>query len=136
MIRHFFTPQFLAFLVVGSTAAFINWSSRILFSFWLTYPVAVFVAYLLALACAFMLNKYYVFPKSDRPLNKQMRDFFLTNIAFLPVVWSAAIMLAEFMPHILVTPYNEEIAHAIAIAIPMFATFLIYKFIAFRVQSS
>ena len=100
----------------------------------MTYPIAVFVAYLLALACAFILNKYYVFPKSDRPLNKQMRDFFLTNLAFLPVVWSAAIMLAKFMPHILATQYTEEIAHAIAIAIPMFATFLIYKFIAFRVQ--
>jgi putative flippase GtrA len=133
VIRHFFTPQFLAFLVVGTTAAFINWSSRILFSFWLTYPIAVFIAYLLALACAFILNKYYVFPKSDRPLNKQMRDFFLTNIAFLPVVWSAAIMLAKFIPHIFVTQYTEEIAHAIAIAIPMFATFLIYKFIAFKV---
>lgn len=133
MIRHFFTPQFLAFLAVGTTAAFINWSSRIIFSFWLTYPIAVFMAYLLALACAFILNKYYVFPRSNRPLNKQMRDFFLTNIAFLPVVWSAAIMLARFIPHIFDTQYTEEIAHAIAIAIPMFATFLIYKFIAFKV---
>lgn len=62
-----------------------------------------------------------------------MRDFFITNIAFLPVVWSAAIMLAKLIPHILVTQYNEEIAHAIAISIPMFATFLIYKFIAFKV---
>lgn len=133
MIRHFFTPQFLAFLAVGTTAAFINWFSRILFSFWLTYSTAVFIAYLLALACAFILNKYYVFPKSNRPLNKQMRDFFITNIAFLPVVWSAAILLAKFIPHILATQYNEEIAHAIAISIPMFATFLIYKFIAFKV---
>jgi len=133
VIRHFFTPQFLAFLAVGTTAALINWSSRILFSFWLTYPTAVFIAYLLALACAFILNKYYVFPKSDRPLKKQMRDFVITNIAFLPVVWSAAIILAKYIPYIFTTQYNEEIAHAIAIAIPMFATFLIYKFIAFKV---
>ena len=61
-----------------------------------------------------------------------MRDFTITNIAFLPVVWSAAILLAEMIPNIVATQYNEEIAHAIAIAIPMFITFLIYKFVAFK----
>ena len=135
MIRHFFTPQFLGFVAVGSIAALINWSSRILFSIWVSYPVAVFIAYMVALSCAFILNKYYVFPKSDRPLSKQMRDFVITNIAFLPVVWSAAIILAGLIPQIYATDYNEEIAHAIAIAIPMFATFLIYKFIAFKESS-
>ena len=134
MIRHFFTPQFLAFLAVGSTAALINWSSRILFSLWTSYPVAVFIAYMVALGSAFIMNKFYVFPRSNRPLKKQMRDFIITNIAFLPVVWSAAILLAILIPRISATPYYEEIAHAIAIAIPMFATFLIYKFIAFKEQ--
>ena len=134
MIKHFFTPQFVVFLGVGSTAALLNWLSRILISAWLSYSLAVIIAYALGMTCAFILNRIYVFPKSNRPVNKQMRDFALTNFAFMPVVWASSLLLVELIPHIILTPYTEEIAHAIAIAIPMFATFLIYKFIAFRVD--
>lgn len=134
MIRHFFTPQFVLFLGVGSTAALLNWLSRILLSEWVSYSLAVIIAYGLGMTCAFILNRIYVFPKSKRPMNKQMRDFALTNFAFMPVVWLTAIILVEFIPYIIITPYTEEIAHAIAIAVPMFATFLIYKFIAFKVD--
>lgn len=134
MIKHFFTPQFVVFLGVGSTAALLNWLSRIFISIWLPYSLAVILAYAFGMTCAFILNRIYVFPKSNRPVKKQMRDFALTNFAFMPVVWLASILLVDLIPHIFVTPYTEEIAHAIAIAIPMFATFLIYKFIAFKVD--
>ena len=134
MIRHFFTPQFVVFLGVGSTAALLNWLSRIFISTWLPYSLAVILAYLCGMTCAFILNRIYVFPKSNRPVRKQMRDFALTNFAFMPVVWLSSILLVDLIPHIIITPYTEEIAHAIAIAIPMFATFLIYKFIAFKVD--
>ena len=136
MIRHFLTPQFVVFLVVGSTAALLNWLSRIVFSIWVSYSTAVIIAYLLAMTCAFILNRIFVFPKSTRPVGRQARDFAITNIAFFPVVWLSSLLLVELIPYVVLTPYTEEIAHGIAIAIPMFATFLIYKFIAFRVDHS
>ena len=92
------------------------------------------IAYVFGIASAFLLNRIFVFPNTNRPVKKQMRDFVLTNVAFFPVVWVMSILLASALPSVGITMYTEGIAHAIAISIPMMATFLIYKFIAFKVE--
>lgn len=134
MISHFLNTQFLAFLAVGSLAAALHWLCRYLLSYWISFELAVAIAYVFGIASAFLLNRIYVFPNTNRPVNKQMRDFVLTNVAFFPVVWVMSILLASVLPSVGITLYTEGIAHAIAISIPMMATFLIYKFIAFKVE--
>ena len=53
---------------------------------------------------------------------------------FLPVVWSAALLLRKTLWYIGMTQYVEGLAHALALAVPMFLTFLIYKFRTFRID--
>ena len=132
MIRHFFTRQFLRFLLVGGTAAFLHWSARILLSLWLPFGWAVALAYAVGIVIAFVLNRIFVFPQSTKPIGRQGRDFILINLAFFPVVWAAALAIDKALKSLSVTFYPEAIAHAIAVALPMAATFLIYKFFAFK----
>jgi putative flippase GtrA len=131
MIRHFFTAQFLLFVLVGVTAAFMNWAARLVFNIWVSFPLAVLLAYGFGMASAFELNRRFVFPASPRPLRKQARVFILTNLAFLPVVWGASIYLRSILSDFGVMKYAEGIAHGLALTIPVLITFLVYKFIAF-----
>lgn len=132
MVKYFFTWQFLRFLAVGGLAALMNWLSRLVLSLWLSFPLAVVVAYGIGMLVAFLLNSYFVFPKSVRARHEQARDFVLVNLLFFPVVWFAAIKINNYLVSIGFIKFSHELAHAIAIALPMMATFLMYKFVAFK----
>ena len=132
MLKHFVSRQFAGFLIAGGCAALLHWLARIVLSLFMPYSWAVVFAYGVGMAVAFLLNSYYVFPTSDKPVPKQARDFLVINIAFFPVVWAASMQLNRFLTGTGVVRYSEEIAHALAISIPVFATFLLYKFFAFR----
>lgn len=131
MIRHFFSAQFLLFLIVGTSAAALNWITRLALSAWVSFPVAVLLAYVVGMATAFELNRRFVFPSSPRPMLKQAKVFISVNLAFLPVVWEASILLKDLLDKTGVVKFSEGIAHGLALTIPVFITFLIYKFIAF-----
>lgn len=132
MISHFFTKQFLGFLLVGGVAALLHWLSRIMLSNWMSFSSAVVIAYLFGILTAFILNSFFVFPKSDKPKIKQARDFIFTNLCFFPIAWIAAIGFNRLLQSFGISSYSELISHGIAVGLPMFATFLIYKFFAFK----
>lgn len=132
MIRHFLTWQFVSFLAVGGFAALLHWLARIVFSLWLPFALAVACAYGVGMAAAFVLNSLFVFPNSDRSRRQQIRDFVLINLAFFPVVWLASVKIDDLLLALNFTWQHEALAHALAISLPMLATFLIYKFFAFR----
>lgn len=131
MIRHFISTQFLLFLFVGTTAASLNWIVRLALSIWMSFPVAVLLAYVIGMATAFELNRRFVFPVSPRPVFKQAKVFILVNLAFLPVVWGISILLKDLLGEIGIMKFSEGIAHGLALTIPVLINFLIYKFIAF-----
>jgi putative flippase GtrA len=135
VIKYFFTKQFLGFLAVGGGAAFLHWLVRFLLSVWLPFSLAVIIAYGIGMLVAFLLNSFFVFPKSKRSKLLQARDFVLVNLSFLPLVWLAAIYVNNWLKTLGMIRHSEELAHAIAIAIPMLATFLIYKFFTFKEKS-
>lgn len=132
MIRHFLSRQFLLFLAVGGTAAFLHWLSRIILSHWFSFSWAVILAYGVGMAVAFTLNSLLVFPGSIKPRHRQARDFCVVNLAFFPFVWAAAIAVERLLGSLGITLFREALAHGVAVSIPMFATFLAYKFFAFK----
>lgn len=132
MIKHFFTKQFLSFLAVGGLAAFLHWLSRIMLSNWLPFSWAVASAYAVGMLVAFSLNRIFVFPKSNKPIRTQARDFIIVNLSFFPLVWLASMEINQVLLSLGMIRYTEALAHGIAVALPMLATFLIYKFIAFK----
>lgn len=132
MIKVFFTRQFLRFLVSGGAAALLHWLSRMVFSEWFSFAVAVLLAYGVGMACAFALNFFFVFPRSTQPIRQQIRGFVLVNLLFMPIVWLASMHIRRALNRIGDGSHIDAIAHGLAIMLPTFVTFLIYKYITFR----
>lgn len=132
MIKYFLTRQFLGFLAVGGLAALLHWLARLLLSIWLPFSWAVIFAYVVGMAVAFALNSFFIFPKSKKARHAQARDFVLVNLSFSPLVWLVAVTINSWLKTIGIVSHSEELAHALAIPLPMLATFLIYKFFTFQ----
>ena len=133
MLKHFLTRQFVKFLIIGGSAALINWIARIIINSWTDFSTSVIIAYLFGMAFAFTLNKIYVFPSSDRKISRQVRDFSMVNLVSFTMVWIISIALKSALEeHFGISLYAAEIAHFLALSAPMLISFLIYKFVAFK----
>lgn len=132
LLRLFLTRQFVGFVAVGGLAALLHWLARIGLSRWLPFHWAVPLAYGVGMAVAFTLNSLFVFPNSAKPRRAQARDFVLVNLAFFPVVWVVALALEAALTALGWTQHTQAIAHGVAVLVPTLATFLIYKFFAFK----
>jgi putative flippase GtrA len=132
MIRVFLSREFLRFVGVGATAAGANWAARIVASHWLTLSWSVVVAYCVGMAVAFALNSAFVFPGSPKPRERQAFEFIAVNLCFLPVVWLGTLAFDHVLRWTGLRRFSESIAHVFALAIPMFGSFLVYKFLIFK----
>lgn len=129
----YWSEQFARFLAVGGVALVGHWLSRFVFNAFVDYAFAIVFAYLVGIFVAFVLNKIYVFPYSERSLKFEVSMFFLVNIAAFPVVWVVAYALGEwilvrYMPRQLAF----ALAHGIAITLPVFANYALHRLITFR----
>ncbi|MFN3522314.1 MAG: GtrA family protein [Phenylobacterium sp.] len=128
----YFTPEFVRFLFAGGLAAAANFLSRFALQPGLGFLGAVFAAYLVGFAVAFVLNRAFVFPNSNRSLRSQIAWFLVFNLAALPVVVGASILLHRYvfgplMPEALA----EALAHGVSILLPVLVNFVAHKLVTF-----
>lgn len=125
--------EFFQFLMVGGLAAGVNFVTRIGFSEFFSYRIAIILAYLIGMITAFALSKHYVFEQSGRPFKDELRDFTIVNIFAVIQVWLISVGLAEYLfPFISFTFYPEEVAHLIGLAIPAITSYFGHKYFSFR----
>lgn len=129
----YLSEQFGRFLISGGLALALHWLSRFVLNWYISFGWAIVLAYAIGMLAAFVLNKIFVFPRSDRSLNFELFFFFLVNIAAFPFVWTVAFVLGEWL-FIRWMPQQTALAaaHGIAITFPVFVNFALHKFITFR----
>ncbi len=124
--------EFSRFVITGGFAAGVNFLSRIGFSEFMSYRVAVFVAYLVGMVTAFILAKVFVFAKSNQSTSNEFSRFTLVNIVAVIQVWFISVGLAEYgFPAIEFVFYPEEIAHLIGISVPVVTSYYGHKYFTF-----
>ena len=129
----FRTQQFFRFLMASGFAAFVNFVSRIFYSMFMEFSIAVIVAYFTGMLTAFVLSKTFVFGPSSHSTKKELYYFSLVNLAAAIQVWVVSVGLALYIfPYIGLALYREEIAHIIGISIPAFTSYLGHKKFSFR----
>jgi putative flippase GtrA len=129
----YLSRQFGRFLLAGGFAAIVNWLSRFAFNLVMSYALAIVAAYALGMAVAFMLNKYYVFPYSQRPVSNEMFFFVLFNLTAFPAVWVTAYVFGErVLPGLLPPQLALAIGHGCGVAVPALINFVLHKMITFR----
>lgn len=65
MIQQFLSRQFILFLVTGGTAALVNFGSRIVYNQWVSFSIAIVLAYLTGMVTAFVLARWLVFKQAN-----------------------------------------------------------------------
>lgn len=133
MIKHFFSKQFILFLLTGGIAAAVNFGSRILYSQRFDFSTAVILAYMTGMITAFVLAKLFVFKKSQQSVHRSALFFVLVNLVAILQTWGISMGLAHYLlPSLGVTLYVQEIAHATGVAVPVFTSYIGHKRWSFR----
>lgn len=132
MSKHIKT-EFAQFLLVGGVAALVNFFARILINKFVSFGVAVVLAYVVGMVTAFVLSKLYVFEQSGRHHLHELRDFTIVNLFAIVQVWLISVGLAEYaFPAMGYHFYAPEVAHLIGLGVPAVTSYFGHKHFSFR----
>lgn len=125
--------QFVGFIIIGGIAAFVNFSSRIIYNQWVNYSFSIFLAYVTGMFTAFLLMKTFLFTSSKQKNITSVFFFTMVNLAAVLQTWAISLVLQK---HVLIqvgfNVYVNEIAHAIGIMIPVFSSYIGHKHLSFK----
>ena len=132
MIHQFKSRQFVFFIVTGGIAAAVNFGSRIVFNWWVSFSLAIILAYLTGMMTAFILAKLFVFKNSRQSLPRSGMLFVLVNLVAVVQTWLISMALAYYvLPAIGVQAFVHEIAHAAGLIVPVFTSYVGHKKFSF-----
>jgi len=124
------------FLIAGGAAALVNWLARFPLEIVLPFAAALLGATAIGMTCGFLLYQGWVFPRSDRPLTQQIRDFVLVNLAGQLAMFLAAVLLREVL---LMLGFGallaSALAHMMGIAIGAVVNYLGHRHVTFARSS-
>lgn len=125
--------EFSAFLLVAGSAAALNLTSRALYSLALPFEVAVPLAYATGMVYAFLMYRRFVFGRSGRRLDQEIRGFLLVQAASFTQVWIVSTWLLDHVvPPIPIAHAQEAVAHLLGVISPVLVSYYGHKLIAFR----
>ena len=124
--------QALRFLAAGGTAALVNFGSRLLFSQWMPFALAVFCAFLIGLVTAFVLSRRWVFGPSGRGAKQEAPWFLLVNLVALLQTWLLSIWVAGLLSPRIGGARGEALAHFAGIMLPVVSSWFGHRYLTFR----
>ena len=127
------TAQLMRFLVVGGSAAAINWLLRFPLVLIMPQEWAVLLAYAVGMSVGFTLYRRFVFPGSDRPVGEQAMIFVVVNLVGAVVVLTTTLILVAMLTPLTVPDFvHEGLAHGTAIGLGAVINFLGHRSLTFR----
>lgn len=133
ILRDFFTRQFIYFLLAGGIAAVVNFTVGFAFSGMLPYHGDIILGHLSGMVVAFFLFEGRVFGRSIESRQVEVTTFVIVNIFSIIQTWFVYVGLHSYVfPSIHMTFYPDVIARVIAIAIPVFTSFIGHKYLTFK----
>lgn len=125
--------QVFRFLLLGGTAAAINWLARFPLSLVLPLSWAVLVAYMIGMSAGFVLYRSYVFQNSSRRGTQQIVDFVAVNALSAVLVLGLTWLFLSMMPsEAAPVELREGLAHGLAIGCGAVSNFFGHKLLTFR----
>jgi len=108
--------KFLKFVVAAGMSVPVNLASRILFSMFVPFELAIILSQICGMAVAYLLTKLFVFEDSGRKIHSELFRFTLVNLISLAQVWIVAVGLLRFiLPKFGITSHAEFVSHFIAL---------------------
>jgi putative flippase GtrA len=128
---------FVSFVVCGGLSACCNIGSRWLFSHWLSYPVAIVLAFPIGLLTAFLLFKFFVFGSAKlKRLPRETFWFIAVNVWGLLQTLGVSIGLADYVfPWLGMRFHPYDLAHGLGLASTVIPSFFGHKYFTFSKES-
>lgn len=125
--------QFVRFLLAGGIAAAANYGSRFVFSWWMSYAVAIVLAYLVGMTVAFILMRGHVFDAREGALGPQVLKFASVNLlAVLQTLVISLLLVHWVLPRMGVEQHSEAIAHLVGVLVPAITSYFGHRLLTFR----
>ncbi|MDA9936371.1 GtrA family protein [Gammaproteobacteria bacterium] len=125
--------QFLYFLISGGFAAALNILSRVIFSNFVCYEVAIILAYIVGITSAFLLMRNFVFDgKRDDVRGQAIRFIFVNILAILQTVIASVYLNNFIIQSYPLFIHAELVAHMIGVLVPVITSFFAHKWYTFR----
>jgi putative flippase GtrA len=133
LIQHFFSREFIGFLIAGGIAAMVNFLSRIYFNQYVSFSSSVLLAYLVGMVTAFILAKLFVFKASKQSIRRSVLFFIFVNVLAIAQTWLISMGFNFYiLPALGFEKYVPEISSAIGIVFPVFTSYLGHKHWSFK----
>jgi putative flippase GtrA len=124
--------QFLTFLAFGSFALLINFIARLIINLWLSFSLAIVIAQIIAMFCAYFLFRTYVF-NFHKDSSRSFFKFLIINLISLFQVWAVSYFLAYvLLPTVGISEFIFEISHIVGISSTVLTSFIGHKFWTFN----
>ena len=119
--------------MTGGAGAMVNFFSRIIYNQWMSFSVAIVLAYLTGMVTAFVLARWLVFRQGRQSLTRSAILFSAVNAIAILQTWLISMgMVLYWLPYLGVTRFEAEIGHAVGIVMPVFVSYLGHKYFTFR----
>ena len=116
----------LLFLACGGFAAFVNFSSRILFSAYLDLYFSITFAYIFGMITAYYLFKNFVFVSHKGNKEGSPLIFFIVNVIALLQIYIVTVLLKDSFYKYFDNEYLY-VAHGLAILSSVFSSYWLHK---------
>lgn len=125
--------QVLRFLAAGGLAAGANFGSRFLFSLWVSYSVAIVLAYLVGMLVAFILMRRFVFDAAHKTAGPQVVKFTAVNLAAMLQTLLISLLLARWaLPAVGINQNAEMLAHLAGVLFPVITSYFGHRYATFK----
>ncbi len=129
----FQSKEFVKFMLVGISAAGVNFGSRILLNYKFSYSWSIILAYILGMIVAFILNKWLVFETSSHRTTRQAIMFILVNLIAVLQTYVISLLLVNWLfPLLNFQWHTHEVAHFIGISVPIVTSYIGHKYVTFK----
>lgn len=126
------TRSFIGYLGAGAVAGLVNLLMRSFFSTFVSFEIAVALAFPFGLTCAFIINREYIFDSGVENTVMQYGKFALVNLGALALVWVVSVSLYRVVFPAIGFDWNAElIAHVVGVGSPVILTFIAYRYFVF-----
>jgi putative flippase GtrA len=124
---------FLVFVCIGAFSSLVNLVARIIFGYYSSYEASIILAFTVALATAFILNRLLIFKGVNGHVSEQFFKFLIVNLIALVQIFLVAQMFAYYiLPAIGWNWHSETVAHAIGLVSPLLTSYWVHKFWTFK----
>ncbi|MEM7689275.1 MAG: GtrA family protein [Pseudomonadota bacterium] len=131
------SADFVKFVAIGGFAATLNLLSRIVFSAFTIYEIAIVLAYGIGMMTAFELNRAFVFEKTGEGRLPQLAKFSAVNVVALLQIFVISVGLARFVfPALEFTLWPETVAHGIGLGSVTLTSYWLHRVFTFASKTS